>query len=499
MNSYFLLVPILLPIAAGILLLVFPIENAKIRNLVVEIVTIVNSLFVLLLILDRPAERLYMFYLAPNLPLTLNMDGMALFFGGLVALLWPFASLYAFEYMRHEERVNTFMAFYTMAYGVTLGVAFAGNIVTMYLFYEALTLVTLPLVMHTMTRDAQRATRKYLYYMIGGTAFAFIGIVFYSTFCVNIEFVFGGNLDVSALGEFMNIAYLVYVLAFFGFGVKSAVFPFHGWLPDASVAPTPVTALLHAVAVVKSGVFAIMRLTYFCFGADFLKGTWAQGIVVIMVMVTIVYGSTMGVKEMHLKRRLAYSTIANLSYILLGVTMMSPAGLVAGLCHMAVHAVMKISGFFCAGAVIHQTDKNYINELDGLGYDMPVTFTALLISGLSLIGIPLFAGFVSKWAIVEALLEDLSVLGYIGVGVLLYSALMTAIYMLTIIVRAWFPKGGRAAVTLGLENDPERKHYSDPNWEMKLPLVVFSVLTVVIGVNAQPLMNFAQNIVSGII
>lgn len=489
MPSYFILVPILLPVLAGILLLIFPIENVRKRNVCIETVVIINTLLTLWLLTHRPAERLYLFSLGENLPLTLNIDGMAMFFGGLVACLWPLASLYAFEYMRHEERVNTFMAFYTITYGVTLGVAFSGNIITMYLFYETLTMVTLPLVMHTMTREARKATRKYLYYMIGGTAFAFIGIVFYSLFCNNIEFVLGGNLDLSHLGDHMNIVLLVYVLAFFGFGVKAAVFPFHGWLPSASVAPTPVTALLHAVAVVKSGVFAIMRVTYFCFGADLLKGTWAQFVVVIAAMVTIVYGSTMGVRETHFKRRLAYSTISNLSYILLGVTMMSPLGLVAGLSHMLVHAVMKISGFFCAGAVMHQTEKNYVYELDGLGFEMPVTFTALFISGLSLTGIPLFAGFVSKWNIVQALLERGNMIGYIGVIVLLYSALMTGIYMLTIIIRAWFPHVGY--------HKNQVEPFADPNWLMKLPLVIFSAVTIIIGFYAQPMLDFIQKIATG--
>lgn len=489
MHPYFILMPILLPILAGILLLIFPIEDVKKRNICIETVVILNTLLTLWILTHRPAERLYLFPLGQNLPLTMNIDGMAVVFGGLVACLWPLASLYAFEYMRHEERVNTFMAFYTITYGITLGVAFSGNIISMYLFYESLTMVTLPLVMHTMTREARKATRKYLYYMIGGTAFAFIGIVFYSLFCNNIEFIFGGNLDMARLSDHMDVVLFVYILTFFGFGVKAAVFPFHGWLPSASVAPTPVTALLHAVAVVKSGVFAIMRVTYFCFGTEILRGTWAQMIVVTAAMITIVYGSTMGVRETHLKRRLAYSTISNLSYILLGVTMMSPFGLLAGLSHMVVHAVMKISAFFCAGAVMHQAEKNYVYELDGLGLKMPVTFSALLISGLSLTGIPLFAGLISKYIIVHSLLESHSIMGYIGVFVLLYSALMTAIYMLTIIVRAWFPH-------VGYHKD-QIENFEDPNWLMKLPLVIFSIVTIFIGVYAQPMVDFIGKIATG--
>ena len=176
MPSYFILVPILLPVIVGILLLIFPIEDAKKRNICIEIVVVLNTILVLWLLTHRPTESFYMFSLGGRLPLTLNIDGLSMFFGGLVACLWPLASLYAFEYMKHEERVNTFMAFYTITYGVTLGVAFAGNIITMYLFYECLTMVTLPLVIHTMTREARKATRQYLYYMIGGTAFAFIAI-----------------------------------------------------------------------------------------------------------------------------------------------------------------------------------------------------------------------------------------------------------------------------------------------------------------------------------
>lgn len=489
MRVYFILVPILVPILTGCLMLFFPFADSRKRNLCVEAVVLVNSFLTFWLLLHHQGDSLYLFSLSEALPLTLKIDGMAVFFGALVAALWPLASLYAFEYMRHEERVNTFLAFYTMTYGVTLGVAFSGNIITMYLFYETLTMVTLPLVIHTMTREARQATRKYLYYMIGGTAFAFIGIVFYSLFCQNMDFIYGGSLDVARIGNHVNVVLFIYVLMFFGFGIKAAIFPFQGWLPSASVAPTPVTALLHAVAVVKSGVFAVMRVTYFCFGADFLKGTWAQTVVMLAAMVTIVYASTMGVKEDHLKRRLAYSTVSNLSYILLGAAAMSPLGLLAGLSHMLMHAVMKISAFFCAGAVMHQTEKNYVHELDGLGYRMPVTFAALFVSGMSLIGIPLFAGFVSKWNIVKALLEHTTVVGCAGVAVLLYSALMTGIYMLVISIRAWFPKSGYDPAAL--------QKYKDPNWMMKLPLLIFTAATVLLGVHAQPVLGFIEKIAAG--
>lgn len=490
MSLYVLLLPVLLPTAAGVGMLLFPIEDPRKRNIFVETAVLLNTGLTVWLLAFGPRETLLLFRLGERLPLTLRIDGLTMVFAGMVALLWPLASLYAFEYMRHRERVNTFLAFYTITYGMTLGVAFAGNLMTMYLFYEALTLVTLPLVMHPMTPGAKKAARKYLCYMIGGTAFAFIGLVYYSLYADSLEFTYGGRLVLSRAGN-VDLVYLVYLMGFFGFGVKAAVFPFHSWLPDASVAPTPVTALLHAVAVVKSGVFAIMRFTYYCIGAELLSGSWAQTVALGFVIFTVVYGSTMGVREPHAKRRLAYSTVSNLSYILLGVMMMSPLGLLAGLVHMLFHAVMKISAFFSVGALMHQTGKSYVYELDGLGRRMPWTFTAFLISGLSLSGLPLFSGFVSKWQIARALFSGGGPLAAAGVLALLYSALMTVVYMLSIVVRAFFPR-----------RDVDREAlaaYTDPNWEMLLPLAVFSAVTVFFGVCAGPLLDALWPVAQGLI
>ena len=227
---------------------------------------------------------------------------MGMVFAGLVSALWPFATLYAFEYMTKEEHEKIFFLLYTMTYGITLGIALSANLLTMYFFYELLTLVTVPLVMHTLTREAILASRKYLYYSLGGAAFAFIGLIMIIIYGTTTDFILGGVLDLTKIGGRTNVLLFVYVMAFLGFGVKAAVFPFNSWLPQAGVAPTPVTALLHAVAVVKSGAFAIIRLTYYSFGVDFLKGTWAQTTVMLVVMFTIVYGCSRAVKETHLKK-----------------------------------------------------------------------------------------------------------------------------------------------------------------------------------------------------
>lgn len=470
-------------------------------EILTEAVTVVNSLIVGWLIWQKAGsgESLVLFRLYGNLKVMFRLDGMGGVFSGLVACLWPLAVLYSFEYMRHEKRKVSFFAYYLMTYGVTVGIAFAGNLMTLYLFYELLTLVTFPLVLHPMTKEAVQASRRYLYYSIGGAAFAFIGLVFVLSFSAtgNTDFVPGGVLDLVAAAPWRNTLLLIYVLAFFGFGVKAALFPCHGWLPRATVAPTPVTALLHAVAVVKSGAFGILRLTYFSFGVGFLRGSWAQALVMGAALVTIVFGSTMAVREVHWKRRLAYSTISNLSYILFGASMMSPLGLTAALSHMVFHGVMKICSFFCAGAVMHQSGKEYIYELNGMGKQMPVTFGCLTAASLSLIGIPLFAGFISKWNLAEAAFAcggtafaEGIFWGWLplgGVFVLLYSALMTAVYMLTVLVRAYFPQWERGAETVASGN--EKKAAADPNWMMLVPIVMFAVAIVGLGLHSAPLMR----------
>lgn len=516
------IVPALLPILGGLLLLCLNHFGTKARNskgrgleTFILVVTLLNSLVLFWLILNfGHGERLVLFRLFGDLTVMFCLDGMGKVFAGIIAFLWPLAVLYSFEYMRHETRRATFFSYYLMTYGVTAGIAMAGNMTTLYLFYELLTLVTFPLVLYPMTREAVQASRRYLYYSIGGAAFAFIGLVFIMTFSASgtTEFVAGGALDLARAGTKKNVLLFVYVLAFFGFGVKAALFPWHGWLPRATVAPTPVTALLHAVAVVKSGAFAILRLTYFSFGTTFLRGTWAQWVVLCAAMLTIVYGSTMAVKEAHWKRRLAYSTISNLSYILMGAVMMSPLGLAAALSHMVFHALMKICSFFCAGAVMHQTGKTHIYELDGLAKQMPLTFACFTAASLSLVGIPGFAGFISKWNIARAAFglgldkaladgeKSLSWFGFIAVAVLLYSALMTAIYMLTVVVRACFPQiCPENENLLKNKNLPKKETCSakkslDPNVFMLAPLVIFVVLILVFGIHSQPLMKLLLEI-----
>ena len=489
MSKIMLIAVILIPVFAGVLVPVIPFKKRKYMEIFLETAVIFNTLLVWFLLYHRPVENIVLAKFTGNLEIAFRVDGMGMVFAGLVSFLWPLATLFAFEYMTKEKHEKIFFMFYTITYGVTLGIALADNILTMYFFYELLTLVTVPLVMHTLTREAILASRKYLYYSLGGAAFAFIGMIFIIIYGTTTEFVLGGVLDIGKIGDRGNVLLLIYVIAFMGFGVKAAIFPFNSWLPQAGVAPTPVTALLHAVAVVKAGAFAILRLTYYSFGTDFLRGTWAQYVVMAIVMFTIVYGCSRAVKETHLKRRLAYSTISNLSYILFGAVIMTPLGMVGAMTHMVFHAFMKICSFFCAGAIMHQTEKHYVHELDGLGRRMPWVFGIFTVSALALMGVPGLAGFISKWNLARAAVESGNELSYFGVGCLLVSALLTAIYMLSIVVRAFFPPADF--------DEDKVKEFSDPGWKMLVPLGVFAVVIVAFGLFSSPLVKFFEDVAGG--
>ena len=480
MAPFYMLIAIMLPMVAGILIPVLPVKRTVLK-VYMELAALLTSALVFGLICNRPLEDVTLFQFTRALSISFRLDGVGSVFAAIVAFLWPLALLYAMEYMKHETHQRVFYTFYLVTYGVTLGICMAQNLVTLYFFYEMLTLVTVPLVIHSLTREAVHAARTYLYYSLGGAAFAFIGMIFVLSYGTTADFVAGGVFDLEALGEKKVLLQTIYVLCFCGFSVKAAMFPFSGWLPKAGVAPTPVTALLHAVAVVKAGAFATIRITYFCFGPKLLKGSFAQTIVCTLTIITIVYGCSRALKETHFKRRLAWSTVSNLSYILFGVTLMSYGGLLGALLHMVCHACMKICSFFCAGAVMHQTEKNYIYELDGLGKDMPLTFGIFTIAGMALMGVPGLAGFVSKWYLARAAVQDGYVLAMLGLGAILISALLTALYMMSISVRAFFAK-----------KQEEGTKRLDPNWMMLLPLVVFVGVMLVIGLRPQLLISLIE-------
>ena len=501
---------VMLPLVGSIGIFFIPFKKRSYMCIYTEVLTVATSILSFVIMTHRPRTPIDIVTFVSKFSITLGYDGMGSIFGGLISFLWPFATLYAFDYMKHEASDNTakestFFGFYTMTFGVTLGIACASNLLTMYVFYEMLTLVTVPLIIFTLSREATLATRTYLYYSLGGAGFGFITLVFLSNFGNSLDFALGGILNYNSALNAVEVAEgtiagamqslpadlmrLVYLFGFFGFGVKAAVFPLSSWLPKAGVAPTPVTALLHAVAVVKAGAFAILRITYYSFGTNLLKGSFAQYIPMAFALFTIVYGCSQAVRERHLKRRLAYSTISNLSYILFGALIMTPLGMTGALTHMLFHGVMKICSFFCAGAVIAGTGREYVYEMDGLGRRMPGVFGAFTVSSLSLMGVPLLCGFLSKYNLAVAAVDAGDTIACLGIGALLISALLTAIYMLQIVVRAFFPEKGFNYSTL------ERFH--DPGWKMLLPLAVFVILMIYFGLFGNNIVMLLKDVANG--
>ena len=489
MSQYWILAAIALPILGGIGIPLLPFGKRKWMTVYIETVVLLTSLIVGIALLGGTTETFHVVHFVNDLSISFKIDGMSMVFAGLVAVLWPLATLYAFEYMTHEGHEKTFFMFYTMTYGVTLGIAFASDIMSMYFFYELLTLVTVPLVMHTLTRESILAVRKYLYFSIGGAAFALMGMIFVMVYGHTCEFTLGGVFSMRDIRQHGGLLLWIYFFSFMGFGVKAAIWPVSSWLPQAGVAPTPVTALLHAVAVVNAGAFAIIRLTYYSFGTEFLRGTWVQDVCMGLAMFTIVYGCSRAVKETHIKRRLAWSTVSNLSYILFGAMVMTPMGLVGALSHFVFHGFMKITSFLCAGAFMHQTGKKYVYEMDGMGKSMKIVFGTFTVSALGLMGVPGFAGFISKWNLTQAAVESGNVLAYVGVVCLMVSALLTAIYMLGVVSRAFFPS----------RREQQTEAVSDPSWQMCLPLLVCAAGIVILGCCSQPLVDFFRAVALGIL
>lgn len=490
MNAFATILPVVFPIIAGVALLPVKFKNRKQREIWILSITVLNAIFALYAIFGAETETVTMLRFSEKLSLALHIDGLSKVFGTMVSLLWVITTIYAFEYMTHEGREDKFFAFFTMTFGVVLGIAFSGNFLTMYLFYEFLTLATLPLVMHAMDNKARHAGKTYIFYMMFGAALAFIGFVFIYCYGDTLDFVYGGVLNTERILGQETTLRIIFVAAFFGFGVKAAIFPFYRWLPKASVAPTPVTALLHAVAVVKAGVFAIIRLIYFSFGTEFLIGSWAQNVILIASAITIVFGSTVALRTPHIKRRFAYSTVSNLSYIVFGAALMTPAGLTAGLLHMVYHAVIKITLFFTAGAILYKTHREYLYEVEGFGRLMPITFLTMALTGVSLVGVPPLAGFHSKWALATAAVQLHNPVAYLGIVALILSAVLTALYIFYIIMRAYFPR----------KREYPKDYYAhveDPNAYMTVPLIILTAVAILIGLFPSNLLHVLGQVAAG--
>jgi multicomponent Na+:H+ antiporter subunit D len=364
----------------------------------------------------------------------LRADALGIMFAGLSSVLWLFTTIYAIGYLENAPNRSRFFGFFSLCVASTVGIALAGNLFTFFLFYELLTLSTYPLVVHRGTDKALRAGRVYLAYTLGGGAVLLLGVAGLHALAGDVEFAAGAGLRMldPALHPALTA---LFVLLIAGLGVKAALVPLHSWLPTAMVAPAPVSALLHAVAVVKAGAFGIVRVVYDVYGIEF---AWSLGLLDPLALVacaTILYGSIRALAQTDLKRRLAFSTVSQVSYVVLGTALFGPVGTAGGLVHLLHQGLMKITLFFCAGNYAETLGVHRIDELDGAGRRMPATSVAFTIGAFGMIGIPPLAGFVTKWYLGIGALE--AGMGWM-IGVLVASSVLNAAYFLPILHRIWF-------------------------------------------------------------
>jgi multicomponent Na+:H+ antiporter subunit D len=422
----------------------------------------------------------------PGLAIAFKVDAMGMLFGLVSSSLWIATSAYSIGYMRglSEHSQTRYFSFFAVALSATIGVAFSANLFTLYLFYEVLSLSTYPLVTHHQDDEARFSGRKYLGFILGasiGLALPAMLIIYSQT--GTLDFAGQGILNPGLSKSTVTVLLLMCV---FGFA-KAGIMPFHAWLPAAMVAPTPVSALLHAVAVVKVGVFSVFRVITGIFGTNLLLSLNLGTLLCYIAAFTILTASLIALSQDGLKRRLAFSTIGQLSYIVLGASLLSPKGLMGGLVHIAMHAFGKITLFMCAGAIFVATGKKYISEMVGIGKRMPVTMTAFLVGSLSVIGLPPTGGFISKWFLVLGTLEADQI---VMLFVLLGSSLLNAAYFLPIVYRAFFcpPE----------ESMFEERVQEAPPWCV-VPLAITAVCSIALFFFPQPFFNLANLAVQSII
>lgn len=407
-----------------------------------------------------------MFEIAPGLPFVLRADPFGVFFAVIASGLWILTSFYSIGYVRGagEKKQTRYFASFAICLSATIGIAFSGNLLTFIVFYEILTLATYPLVIHKENSEAIGAGRQYLIYTLTAGLLLIAGSAIIYNQTGNIDFRPGGILADAAFAP--GVMVCVFLLFLGGVGVKAGIMPIHSWLPSAMAAPTPVSALLHAVAVVKSGVFGVIRVVGYVFGVDVMAGFGLNEILIAVSGTTIILASLIAFNQNNLKRRLAYSTVGHLSYVVLGAALLTPLGMTGGIMHIAAHATMKITLFFCAGAIYVNLHRENIEQLDGIAKVMPFTMAAFTIGSLGLAGVPPINGFLSKWYLAVGSLEGQMILPVI---ILITSGLLNVGYFFPIILRAYFRKGQ------GLENHHEASPF------MVVPIVITALLSVVFG------------------
>ena len=408
------------------------------------------------------------FTMLPGLDFKLQADPLAILFISLSAILWLITTLYSVGYLERGPHRARFFGFFSLCVAATVGIAMAGNLFTFLIFYELLTLATYPLVIHKGSAEALRAGRVYLTYTLAGGLVLLLGVMGLWVLTGTTDFVPGGVMGDAPVTHRLATQVLFVVLVG-ALGVKAALFPLHAWLPIAMVAPAPVSALLHAVAVVKAGAFGIMRVVYEVFGIETAQAIGMTAPLAALAGITIIYGSLKAITQDDIKKRLAYSTVSQVSYITLGVALASPIAAIGALAHLIHQGLMKITMFMAAGNLAEGLGVTKVSQMDGVGRQMPGTMLAFSLAALAMIGLPPLAGFVSKWYLAQGGLDSGAVW---VIALLLGSSALNAVYFLPMLQRAWFRDGPV------VEQAPARRRIG---WMLAAPPITTALMVLVVG------------------
>lgn len=477
MNPLFF-VTLLLPLAGAVAML-FVKERAALDRLFLLVLVICFA--ATLGMAAQGAEQLWECSFGV-LALSFGTDLCGNIFGVLFAGLFLLAGVFSLEYLDGDHAPARCYAFFLLTLWTMLGLSLAKNLFTYYLCYEMMTILSLPLILHEGTREARAAGMKYLGYSLFGASLVLYGFFCLGRFCDTTDFLAGGSLNAQGLAEQPMLLIAIFCLLL-GFGCKAGIMPLHFWLPTAHpVAPAPASAVLSAT-ITKAGVLGIIRVIYYLVGPEVLRGTWVQTVMLVLTLCTVFTGSMLAYQEKLLKRRLAWSTVSQVSYVLFGLFLLTAGGLQGAMLQVVFHALCKTALFLTAGAIIHHTGCTYVYQLGGVGRRMPLVLGCYTLASLSLIGIPPFAGFVSKWQLATAGLEVGPVIGVAGGIVLLTSALLTAGYLLPITINGYFKSGAE-----------EGKVH--PTWRMLLPLALLSGALLLLGIFPGGLTHAAASLAS---
>lgn len=487
--SYFILSPIVFPILMGICLL-FRKEtnNRKALLIMTGTVLMITAILGVLSLVMGKGKVLLVFNLTENLPILFKIDDAGIIFACVGIIILLCAGLFSFEYMLHEQKEKRYYGFYLIVFGVLMALCFAGNLITFYLFFEILTLTSMPLVLHSGTKEAVMAGLKYLLYSLCGAYMVLFGLYFINKYGNTLTFSEGGVINVDLAADHTGLLLIAAFLMILGFSVKAGMFPLHAWLVAAHpAAPAPASAVFSAI-IVKVGVLGIIRTVYYLFGISFLKGSRVQTVWMILSLVTIFMGSMLAYREPVLKKRLAYSTVSQVSYILFGLSVMDLSSVTGGILHIICHAFTKAVLFLCAGAIIYRTGKTRVEELRGIGKEMPFIMWCYTIASLGLIGIPPMGGFISKWYLATGSLNSgMGKTAWVGSAVLLISALLTAGYLLPLAIQGFFP---------GADYDYGKLEKKEPSLMMQIPILILTTLSVLTGLFPNVLIDLIQQCIT---